>query len=157
MILSLVVILFSQIEFSSSSKPLIPPRQAAVSSGGGSSVLVVSVEFTNQGENFSMKPTRMKFEFKENLYALQLQRVKSDNVIFVVMSLDKTKPDDLSANIVEDRFELEARGVKRIDLDGDGSMDILVSLNSVNLILPNSRNVRPESASFSVKLIEEDD
>lgn len=56
---------------------------------GGGTVPITTISLSEQGDDYSMKPGRLKFEFDEKLYAIQVRRVKPDYVWFLVMDLDE--------------------------------------------------------------------
>lgn len=120
-----------------------------VSAGEGSgAVPITTIELTGQGNDYSMKPGRLKFEFDGNSYAIQLRRVKQQNAEFLVMTLDMDRPDDITAYTLDDSFNLTPGEKKEIDINKDGTKDMSIELN--NII---STETSIGSADFSIKKI----
>ncbi len=117
-------------------------------SGGGAAVPVNMIDLTEQGDNYVIKPSRLKFEFNEKLYAIQVRRVKQEYVWFLVMKLDMDKLNDITAYTLDDSFNLSIGERKEIDINKDGIKDISIELNN---IISNVKSIR--SADFSIKKI----
>lgn len=117
---------------------------------GGASVPITPLGLTEQGNNHDIGPGRLKFEFAEKPYAIQLRRVKEDYTEFVVMTLDIDKPEDITAYTVDNSFNLTSGGIKQIDLDGDGTEDIFIKLNKIN---SKGKYNSVRSADFFIKKI----
>ncbi len=81
-----------------------------------------------------MKAGRLKFEFDENLYAIQVRRVKQEYVWFLVMTLDIDNLDDITAYTIDDSFNLSLGETKEIDIDKDGTNDLIVDLEEIGTI-----------------------
>ncbi len=116
---------------------------------GGASVPIKTEELNLQGKDYTLTPTRLKFDFDGDLYAVQLRRVKQYQADFIIMTLDKNKPNDIMAYTVDNSFTLKPGEKKEIDLDGDNSNDLLVKLNNIGLNSFQSA----KSASFFIQKI----
>lgn len=101
---------------------------------GGGTVPITTIKLTEQASNYNMKPGRLKFEFDEKFYAIQVRRVKQDYVEFLVMTLDMNKLDDITAYTLDDFFVLKPNEKKEIDLNKDGEIIVIVQILQ-NLIL----------------------
>lgn len=115
--------------------------------GGGASVPVTAIDLSEKGNDYSMKPGRLSFEFENDLYAIQLRRIYSDSALFLIMDLDDNKQEDITAYDLEYSFNLTEGDKKEIDFDKDGINDILVILDKIGTI------DRIRSADFSIKNI----
>lgn len=120
------------------------------SSGGGATIPISIIDLTEQGTDYSMKPGRLKFEFEEQLYAIQVRRVKQDYVWFLVMDLDENKLEDITAYTIEDSFNLTIGEKKEIDLDRNGIKDVIIELDDI-VSIGKYNSVR--SSDFSIKKI----
>jgi len=122
-----------------------------VSAGeGGATVPITTIDLTEQGTDYSMKPGRLKFEFDGKLYAIQIRRVKQEYVDFLVMTLDMNKLDDITAYIIDNSFSLNPGEKKEIDIDKEGIKDISIELNA---IISTGKYNSIRSANFSIKKI----
>lgn len=125
---------------------------ASLESGGkgtGSATVPISaVNLTEQGTDYNMKPGRLKFEFNERLYAIQVRRINQESVDFLIMTLDMNKQEDITAYTLDDSFSLKSGEKREINIDKDGINDILLELNNIK---PNSHSIK--SAGFSIKKI----
>ena len=120
----------------------------SATSGGGAAVPITTTELTEQGNDYSMKPGRLKFEFDEKLYAIQVRRVNQDYATFLFMTLDMNKLDDITAYTLDDSFNLNSGEVKEIDVNGDGVKDISIKLNK---IISTTSSIK--SADFTIRKI----
>src|SRR3989344_8305821 len=118
----------------------------SATSGGGAAVPITTTELTEQGNDYSMKPGRLKFEFDEKLYAIQVRRVNQDYATFLFMTLDMNKLDDITAYTLDDSFNLNSGEVKEIDVNGDGVKDISIKLNK---IISTTSSIK--SADFTIR------
>ncbi len=117
--------------------------------GGGAAVPITTIELTEQGNDYNIKPTRLKFEFDGDLYAVQVRRVKQEYVDFLVMALDMDKPNDITAYSLDNSFSLSLGERREIDIDKDGTNDIFIELNDIVSTVGSIR-----SADFSIKRID---
>lgn len=117
---------------------------------GGVAVPITTIELTEQGKDYSMKPGRLKFEFDGNLYAIQVRKVKQGYADFLIMTLDMNKPDDITAYTLDESFSLISGEKKEIDINKDGINDLSVELNK---IIPTGKYNSIRSVGFSVKKI----
>jgi hypothetical protein len=150
LIIVVVIILFTlilQTQAILSSENIIFSKPTSVGHGGAS-VPVSTIDLTEQGNDYSMKPGRLKFEFDGKAYAVQVRRVKQEYVWFLIMILDMNKPNDITAYTLDNSFNLSVSENKEIDLDKDGTKDIFVELNNVISTMGSVR-----SADFSIKKI----
>ncbi|MCH7851053.1 MAG: hypothetical protein IH845_05410 [Nanoarchaeota archaeon] len=97
-----------------------------------------------------MGTTRLKFEFEEQLYALQLRKINEDYVLFLVMTLDMNNPDDITAFTIDDSFNLSINETREIDIDKDGTKNIFLQLNDIT---PIGESGSVNSADFFIKRI----
>lgn len=119
-----------------------------VSAGeGGSAVPITSISLTEQGNAYNMKPGRLTFEFNEQLYAIQIRRINSDSVDFLIMTLDMNKLEDITAYTLDDSFSLKSGEKREIDIDKNGVMDIVLELENTGKI------DKIKLASFSIQRI----
>ncbi len=98
----------------------------------GAAVPVITIELTEQGNDYNITPRRLKFEFDGKLYAIQVRRVKQEYVNFLVMTLDMNKPNDITAYTLDESFSLISGEKKEIDIDKDGVMDIAIELKNID-------------------------
>ena len=117
---------------------------------GGTTVPVTTIDLTEQGNDYSIKPGRLKFEFNGKLYAIQVRRVKQEYVDFLIMTLDINKQEDITAYTLDDSFSLNANEKKEIDINNDGINDVLIELNN---IISTGKYNSVMSADFSIKKI----
>lgn len=118
---------------------------------GGGTVSITNINLAESGTNYSMKPGRLKFEFDEKLYAIQVRRIKEEYVDFLIMTLDMNKQEDITAYTLDDSFSLKSEGKREIDLNKDGTNDILIELKGV---IPVGKHNSLKSADFSIKKID---
>jgi len=117
--------------------------------GTGSAVVpITNIDLSEQGNDYSIKPGRLKFEFDEKLYAIQVRRVKQEYTEFLIMTLDMDKLGDITAYNIDNSFSLNTNEKKEIDLNGDGINDVLIELNEIKQNLGSIN-----SADFSIKRI----
>lgn len=125
---------------------------------GGGSVRIDTIDLTEQGVSYNITARRLKFEFDGAPYAIQLRRVKQEYAWFLVMTLDADKPDDITAYVIDDSFNLSIGDTKEIDVNQDGVKDIFIQLNNITGI---GEYGSAKYANFSVKkitpLLEEED
>lgn len=145
----LAVILVSFMSFTNASS-YIPVPESPSSSGGGGTIPIINIEITYQGDNYEMGTTRLKFEFEEQLYALQLRKINEDYVLFLVMTLDMNNPDDITAFTIDDSFNLSINETREIDIDKDGTKNIFLQLNDIT---PIGESGSVNSADFFIKRI----
>lgn len=103
-----------------------------ISAGQGSAnVPITSTGLIEQGTDYNMKPGRLKFEFNEQLYAIQVRRIEKESVEFFIMTLDMNKQEDITAYILDNSFTLKSEEEKEIDLNKDGITDLILGLNEI--------------------------
>ena len=117
---------------------------------GGATVPVTTIDLTEQGNDYSLKPGRLKFEFDGKLYAIQVRRVKQEYTEFIIMTLDMNKQEDITAYTLDDSFSLNANEKKEIDINNDGINDVSIELNNV---ISTGKYNSVMSADFSIKKI----
>ena len=49
-----------------------------VSARGGAAVRISTIDLNEEGNNYNMKPGRLKFEFDGKLYAIQVRKVNKN-------------------------------------------------------------------------------
>lgn len=118
--------------------------------GGGGAVRISTIDLTEQGNDYSITPRRLIFEFNGEWDAIQLRRVKDGYASFIVMDLDEDNLDNITAYIIDDSFSLTPSEKKEIDIDKDGIKDISIELND---IISTGKYNSIRSASFSIKKI----
>jgi len=117
-------------------------------------VPVTTIDLTEQGEDNNIKPGRLKFEFDEKLYAIQVRRVEQGYVWFLVMTLDMDKQNDITAYNLDSSFNLSSSETKEIDLNKDGINDIIIKLKD---IISTGKYNSVKSADFFIKKINNKD
>lgn len=113
---------------------------------GGGAVPIITIDLMEQGAIYDITPSRLKFEFDGAPYAIQLRRVEQEYVWFLVMTLNVDDPNNITAYVISDSFNLSVGETKEIDVDKNGTEDIFIQLNNIN-----SSGVR--SANFFIKKI----
>jgi len=129
---------------------MISYKAAIAGDSGVATVPITTTELTEVGNNYNIKPGRLKFEFDGKLYAIQLRRVKQGHVEFLIMTLDMNDLDDITAYSIDDSFSLRPNERKEIDIDKDGIEDISIELNDI--IFTGKYN-SVKSADFFIKEI----
>lgn len=102
-----------------------------VNSQGGGTISMSTIEVTEEGENFGGTEGRLRFEFNNKWYAIQMQLTRIDHSEFLVMTLDRDKLDDVTAITIDENFNLKPGDTKEIDLDKDGTNDIFMELYNI--------------------------
>lgn len=120
------------------------------SGAGGGAIPITTIELVDKGKDYNINPSRLKFEFNNESYAIQLRRVKQDveedYVEFIVMKLDKNNLDDVTAHTMDYSFKLVSGEKNEIDIDNDGTKDLFIKLKNID-------KKRYESAQFFIKKI----
>jgi len=123
-----------------------------ITAGGGGAIPIMTIELTEQGNDYNMTPTRLKFEFNEKLYAIQVREIEENYTRFLVMTLDMDNLEDITAYTLDDSFDLLIGDMKEIDIDKDGINDVLIVLNNITLENLEKRGYH-RVVSFSIKRI----
>jgi len=110
---------------------LSPVPAKSTTGKGGAGVPITTTELTDQGEEYDIKPGRIKFDFEGEGYAVQLRRIKEDYTEILVIKLDESKPDDITAFTTENSFNLVLNEKNEVDLNNDGTDDVVIRLNSI--------------------------
>lgn len=115
---------------------------------GGGTVPIITIGLTEQGVNYNITPSRLKFEFNGAPYAIQLREVEKEYAKFLVMALNASEPDNILAYVIDDTFILVPSEIRNIDINQDGTQDIFIQLNNITYNLNNVRG-----ANFFIKRI----
>lgn len=113
---------------------------------GGGTVPIITIDLMEQGVNYNITPSRLKFEFDGAPYAIQLREVEQEYAKFLVMTLNASEPDNILAYVIDDTFILVPGETRNIDINHDGAQDIFVQLNNITYNLNNIRG-----ATFFIK------
>lgn len=148
----LAIFIFLNVVISSGEKvnPVDAFPEDSVSGGSGGYIEVTEINLQNDN-TFDIEPGRVKFEFKDKWYGIQLEEVKDGTSEFLIINLDDGLTDDVSADKISGSFQLTKSGNEGIDLDNDGQEDIVVELNDLTEDI-NSIG----KADFSIRKYKED-
>ena len=100
--------------------------------GGGAAVPIVKIKLTEDGKDYEIKPSRLTFKFKNERYAIQVRKIEEDYVKFLYFSFKKGSYKDPRNYKLEESFNLDEDGIKKIDLNEDGYYDLFLKLEKIN-------------------------
>lgn len=109
--------------------------------GGGATVPIIPIILTENETNYDLHSSRLIFEFKNKLYAIQLYEVgprrditnSSDYARFLVMTYNETEQDLVVGFKTEQDFYLLPNESKEIDINNDSLKEVILKLNNLNI------------------------
>lgn len=109
-----------------------PPGSGGGSGSGGGTVPIVNIKLTDNGKDYNVKPSRLTFKLKNERYAIQVRKIEEEYVKFHYFSFKKGSYKDVRNYKLEGSFNLEEKGIKKIDLNNDGYYDLYLELKQIN-------------------------